>query len=377
MIKWFYKYGFILLLLNTILYSIDLNMDNKPDYKFLADIIFYLVMGLGSVILFINPSQIKDVVFHKSFVFLLLINLLNIIYFIFIEDQYNKESFYFLISKFIQFFLISLAIYHNYDYYRNRFPSLLIYSISFVILLGFFFNLDIFSGTYNGVFWNRNMLASLTGIGFVFLLLGTEYRISKNLKIILFILMILISILTGTRTVFLFIAFALLYKYGFSIRNILYSILGLVLLLSIQHRVLYSDLDRFSQWQEAIYNIKASPWFGYGLLEYDGDLEELSEYKYNEEIYGGAHNAYLSFFIQYGVIFGSLIIFIIIRKSLLLFYRLQYMSHTRIYMCIITITLVASMFETFMTGINEFQTVLFWFSLSFLSYSKFLEDYAD
>jgi len=221
------------------------------------------------------------------------------------------------------------------------------------------------------------MLASLTGIGFVFLLLGTQYRISKNLKIILFILMILISILTGTRTVFVFIAFALLYKYGFSIKNIVYSILGLVLLLSIQHRVLYSDLDRFSQWQEAIYNIKASPWFGYGLLEYDGDLEELSEYKDNEEIYGGAHNAYLSFFIQYGIIFGSLIIFIIIRKTLLSFYRLHYISHTRIYMCIVAITLVASMFETFMTGINEFQTVLFWFSLSFLSYSKFLEDYAD
>ena len=120
MIKWFYKYGFVVLLLNTMLYSINATKDT------LAPIIFYSLMVGGISLLIINPSQIKDVIFHKAFLFLLLINVINIIYFLFLSDGFNQESFQFLMARFVQFSIISLAIYHNYDYYKHRFPSLII-----------------------------------------------------------------------------------------------------------------------------------------------------------------------------------------------------------------------------------------------------------
>ena len=92
MIAWFYKYGFVLLLLNTILYSIpETNITIAPT-------IFYFLMGTGLILLIINPSQIKDVIFHRSFLFLLLINLVNLVYFLFFENEFNQVSFNFLLA---------------------------------------------------------------------------------------------------------------------------------------------------------------------------------------------------------------------------------------------------------------------------------------
>ena len=42
---------------------------------------------------------------------------------------------------------------------------------------------------------------------------------------------------------------------------------------------------------------------------------------------------------------------------------------------IVIYTLIASIYESLLTGINEFHTILFWFSLALLSYSKFKEEY--
>ena len=131
MIAWFYKYGFVLLLLNTILYSI-------PQTNNIAPTIFYFLMGTGLILLIINPSQIKDVIFHRSFLFLLLINLVNLVYFLFFESEFNQDSFNFLLARFMQFSLISLSIYHNYDYYKKKFPSIIIMIIAVVVIIGLF-----------------------------------------------------------------------------------------------------------------------------------------------------------------------------------------------------------------------------------------------
>jgi len=91
-----------------------------------------------------------------------------------------------------------------------------------------------------------------------------------------------------------------------------------------------------------------------------------------------SHNGYLSIFLQYGIIFGFFIILIIMRKSLMLSsYFIRKEQKDNIFLFIVIITLIASMFETLLTGINEFHTILFWFSLSYLSYSKYLQDYED
>ena len=49
----------------------------------------------------------------------------------------------------------------------------------------------------------------------------------------------------------------------------------------------------------------------------------------------------------------------------------------RIYVFMLIYTLIAAMYETLITGINEFQTILFWFSLAILSYTKFKQKDAN
>ena len=92
----------------------------------------------------------------------------------------------------------------------------------------------------------------------------------------------------------------------------------------------------------------------------------------------GAHNGYLSILLQYGIIFGGLVILIIFKKSLEII-RFYYgkNDHNLIYLFLIIYTLIAANFESLITGINEFHTILFWFSLAYLSYSKSLEENAD
>ena len=41
------------------------------------------------------------------------------------------------------------------------------------------------------------------------------------------------------------------------------------------------------------------------------------------------------------------------------------------YLFIVVYTIISAMYESYITGINEFQTILFWHSLAFLSYTHF------
>ena len=380
MIAWFYKYGFVLLLLNTILYSIpETNITIAPT-------IFYFLMGTGLILLIINPSQIKDVIFHRSFLFLLLVSLVNLVYFLFFESEFNQDSLEFLMARFVQFSLISLSIYHNYDYYKKKFSSLIIKVISIIVVLGLFVDPDLLSGRYYGIIWNPNMLASLSVLAFSFVLMKNEKK--TNLDVLLLILFFIVSIATGSRLALLIITVSFIYKFGLSIRNVFYAIIGFILLFLISSIDLNTSFNRFSsqdilndrtdQFNFAVNNLEKEFWFGYGLSEYSGLPSNIDVPEEYQGLLIASHNGYLSIFLQYGIIFGFFIILIIMRKSLMLSsYFIRKEQKDNIFLFIVIITLIASMFETLLTGINEFHTILFWFSLSYLSYSKYLQDYED
>ena len=105
MIKWIYKYGLVVLLLNTILYSIPETMHT------IAPSIFYVLMFLTILFLLINPHHLKEVLFHRSFLFILLINCLNLVYFLFFDDIKNQNSLEYLLARFGQYSLISFSVY--------------------------------------------------------------------------------------------------------------------------------------------------------------------------------------------------------------------------------------------------------------------------
>jgi O-antigen ligase len=209
-----------------------------------------------------------------------------------------------------------------------------------------------------------------------------------TLDVFLLILFFIVSIATGSRLALLGIALVFIFKFGLSFRNIIYALMGLSLLIILSTTNLDTSFNRVSsqsffndrteQFNFAIENLNKKLWFGYGLSEYSGFPEEIEIPEEYEGRLMASHNGYLSIFLQYGLILGFLIILIILRKSfVLLFYYINKKQKDNIFLFIVLLTLIASLFETLITGINEFHTILFWFSLAYLSYSKFSEDYAD
>ena len=83
MIKWLIKYGTVIFLFNTVLLSIEytFNIGNQ---------IFLSLMVIFLFVLLINPKQIKTILFHKAFLFLLILNLINLLYFLLFPFSFSQ-----------------------------------------------------------------------------------------------------------------------------------------------------------------------------------------------------------------------------------------------------------------------------------------------
>ena len=379
MIKWIYKYGLVVLLLNTILYSIPETMHT------IAPSIFYVLMFLTILFLLINPHHLKEVLFHRSFLFILLINCLNLVYFLFFDDIKNQKSLEYLLARFGQYSLISFSVYYNFNYFKTDFQDLLIRIIVFVVIFSLIFNPFIFDDRYSGILWNPNMLASISVIAFSYLLIKNSSK--SNMDYFLLILLFIIAISTGSRLVIIGIVLSFIFKFGFSLRNFMYSIFALFLVLFVVSTDLNTSINRISsqsifndrtlQFQLALESINDKLIKGHGLSNYSGIPEIVLGEEY-DGIIVPAHNGYLSLFIQYGIIFGTFVLFIILWKSFEVFNFFKlYEGHIKFYLFLVIYTLISANVESLITGINEFHTILFWLSLAYLSHSKFLEDYAD
>jgi O-antigen ligase len=312
------------------------------------------------------------------------------LYFIIFDKINDIESIKYLLARTIQFLIISFSIFYHHEYYKDKFFTHIVYSVFLIILLGLFIDPFIFSGRYYGIIWNPNMLASFSTISFGIVFLKQEKL--RNLDYVFLILFLIISLATGSRGALLGIPFAFFLKYGFSVRNIAYGILSIILYLFVVNLALETSInrldlthifsDRTLQLLLAYETFLEKPWFGWGLSKYAFlDLKLAPDYL-PENIKGSiisAHNGYLAILVQYGIIFASLILYIIFKKSfsVLYFFRGSRIGFKAIYSYIIIYALFESLYETMITGINEFHTILFWFSLAMLSYTKILTLDAD
>ena len=376
MIKWLFKYGAVIFLFNSILLSIE-------STYVIGNNIFLALMGIFLFVLLINPKQIKIVLFHKAFLFLLIINLLNLLYFFLFHSISDYEAIKYIMARGIQFSIISTSIYFNYEYYKDRFFHHIVYLIFGIVVVSFFLDPFLFSGRYSGIIWNPNMLAGFTVTTFAILFLNNEKR--TNLDYFILFSLLLSTLASGSRGVLVAIVLVLLLKYGFSLRNIIYGVFSLVITVIILSINLDTSLNRFAeqslfndrtlQYQYAYETLMNKPLFGYGLDKYAYiDISLVPTYL--KGLIMGAHNGYLALLTQYGILFGGIVLGIIFRKSLQAYSFLNNKKgFERVYFFIVIYTLIASVFETYFTGINEFNTILFWFSLAILSYSKFKEEY--
>jgi len=342
-------------------------------------------MSLFALLLFINPKQIKYIIFHQAFAFFLIINALNLLYFILFHGVFEIEAVKYIMARGVLFSVISFSIYFHYDYYKSKFLDHLVSLIFAIVLLSFVLNPFIFSGRYSGIIWNPNMFSSLVVIAFSILFLKNKAK--SNFDYVMLSSFLLMALASGSRGSLVAVILVYLLKYGFSFRNLLYGVIFFLFTIAISSINLDTSLNRFIeqsmfndrilQYEYAILSIKHKLFFGYGLDKYAYIDKSLVPIFLKGKIIG-AHNGYLAILTQYGIIFGGLILYIIFRQSykLISFFR-NSLDYERVYVFIIIYTLIASLYETLITGVNEFQTILFWFALAFLSYSKFNQENAN
>ena len=92
MIKWLFKYGAVIFLFNSILLSIE-------STYVIGNQIFLALMWIFLFVLLINPKQIKTILFHKAFSFLLIINLLNLLYFSLFHSISDYDAIKYLMAR--------------------------------------------------------------------------------------------------------------------------------------------------------------------------------------------------------------------------------------------------------------------------------------
>jgi O-antigen ligase len=229
------------------------------------------------------------------------------------------------------------------------------------------------------------MFSSLVVIAFAILFL--KNKVKSDFDYVMLFSFFLMALVSGSRGSIVAIILVYLLKYGFSFRNLLYGVIAFAFAFTISSINLDTSLNRFVeqsmfndrilQYEYAILSIKHKLFIGYGLDKYAYINRSLVPVFLKGKIIG-AHNGYLAILTQYGIIFGGLMLYIIFQQSykLIAFFR-NSLDYERVYVFIIIYTLIASLYETLLTGINEFQTILFWFALAFLSYSKFNQENAN
>ena len=373
MFNFLVKYGTLIFVLNTILLAIKqtFNIGNQ---------IFISLMILFSFFLFINPKHIKSVLFHKAFSFMLIITVINIFYFLLFHEFNDIEAVKYLLARTVQFSIICFSVYYYYNYYSERFLQHVCWVVLLILLISFISDPFIFSGRYQGIVWNPNALSSFSSIAFAIMLM-TKRRKNK-IQIILMILFLLFSLLTGSRGSIVAIALAYLINYGLSSKNIVYSVLAIFLYLGVSNfqfetsiNRLYSQglfEDRVLQYEYGLKSIVNSPYSGYGLDKYSFIDKKLVPLELKSKIIG-AHNGYLAILTQYGLIFGFFILYIILKKSYrsIIFVNKHKLEEHKIHIYIIIYTLIASLYESLMVGINEFHTILFWYSLAIILFREY------
>tara|TARA_B110000211_G_scaffold73116_1_gene84955 strand:- start:1734 stop:2870 length:1137 start_codon:yes stop_codon:yes gene_type:complete len=375
MIKWLFKYGAVIFLFNSILLSIE-------STYVIGNQIFLALMGIFLFVLLITPKQIKTILFHKAFSFLLIINLLNLLYFFLFHSISDYDAIKYLMARSVQFSIISTSIYFNYEYYKNKFFDHLVYVVFGIVVFGLVINPSLFSGRYSGIIWNPNMFSSLVVTAFSIHFLKYEKRTRFDYFILFILLMSALA--SGSRGSLVAIILVFLLKYGFTLRNMIYGLLALSISLVVLSINLETSINRFAennmfddrilQFEFAYLSVQEKLFTGYGLDKYAYIDKSLVPIYLKDKIIG-AHNGYLAILAQYGIIFGSVILFLIFRKSFQTYsYFKNKKSFERVYLFIILYTFIASIYESLMTGINDFSTILFWFSLSTLSYSMFLKE---
>ena len=360
---------FVVFIFNTILFAVN-------GIGLVSDILFLTVASVTGFVLVIFSKLIKKVLLNKKYLPFLLFNILNLLYYLFFEFG-DLESLKYLLARLTVFSIISLHISYCSTYFKTKFLKNLYNFILALGVISLMFWPITFSTRYYGIFTNPNALGSIMSMGFAIkLLLFYEGRKKDILELLLFFCLVILS---GSRISLFAILVVYIFKFGISLRLI--ATIGFSFVFSYftldffgkesgVNRLISQDIfsNRILAFEYAYKTFKSKWLTGYGLANYAYINQDLISAEH-EGIDIGAHNGYLALLVQYGLFFASSFFMILFTSlfSIISFVKSNwYNKHIQFFSFILIFTLLNGFVETMITGINDFQTCLFWLSFGYL-----------
>lgn len=367
-----------------------------PFQEYLRWILLFLLLFYGFFINYLKNEKIKNLKSGYYFILLFGFMLLSLLW---IQPNILLYSF----SRSLSFILLILSIYFLVNY-KNKKENFKIWgNLSFLLNIFMIINLIMFFwdsgkiGEFQGIYNNKNLLASLSGYS---LAMSIYFKESNTKLFYLFLLSnSFILIATGSRTALIFLSVVLGFYYLRIMFNnlkrkkyliIMFNFLLIFLFLSLfdlnsipaYERLTdtqsYTDggstgFSRSQVWKSALPIIGDKPLlgWGYGSSSYYTYIENTTIHSFWK-----IHNSYINLFMELGFIGVVLLFFLLFssfKKTFLLVKKDWYDEKNISIFLTFIVGLLNGVSESFMFSIGNPMSLPFWISVILISHLYFIE----
>jgi hypothetical protein len=319
------------------------------------------------------------------------LTLIFTVYYIFL-DPLKGESIVYLVTKTLLFIMFALFMALNTDEYKQK----CLKGFAILILLGLIYGS--FSQTVDSEtlrlgfgFMNANSAGTLAAIAFGIILQNKFFR--KIIAIPAMIYLTYVVLLTGSRAALVVYVIAWFFSDLRKVPVYKYLLVAIPLLLLLPYFMSYlGNMDS----NNAVTRLMASITgkenmfrnrehaFGWGLKTFLDELMRghgLARYGWTDPKFSGdnitsnPHNGYLGLGIMMGVVFAAIFIITLFWNCML--YVIDFFKHKkeelRTYLFIVISILIAAFVESYLIGINELMTSLFWCCLANIQFDYYIK----
>ena len=370
------KYGMAFYFGITLLYKLNFII---PMASF--SIFYYLIMSIGLIIMLPKYKGRFVGYYVKYFKYIYIIVGFNLIYLV--VFGFNKESTLYWFAKLASSNLIMFSIISNISFYEKLFYKYFKYVLITLIGIGYLFGAvdEISAGDVNrlGMGFNPNDLGLFAALGVLSIMLFNRAWYKKKVDFVLFAVFCLLTLMSGSKAALLNLVIGVILIYGFNARIFIFALLLILVFLITPQLGYTTSIDRLLSkenvfetrnevFEIGVQTFNDAFWTGHGLDKYGWTDPS---YWPSPELALGPHNTYLSIGIMYGAIFGFIFIFLLLIqlvKAIKIFFKNK-SPFVKFSALMIILCIINGFFESLIVGVNEFITVLFWFSIGVVSFA--------
>lgn len=348
------------------------------EYAYLAaasKYLFYGVLALSVPVCLVNINTIRNGIRMCPY-----IGVLTAIYWLYQFtvgiDTIDTDNIIYLIAKTATFFIMLLSISSNFEFYFKASVKPLGYIITALLVIGYSY--ISYSGGRSYGFYNANAGCAIAAIGVsCFLFQSEKLKWYELMCLLICIFCVVTGHSRNSLAIFLII---ILFRYGISGKMIAAGLAGIIALV-VAANVFEVELESVDR---VVGTIK-----GEVALDREDEREAamwmINQHKFdgngfNSELYGeaalmtnlGAHNGYLSTLQAMGYLFGGLWIVVVVIGCLKLLKIVKYSDlNVRRNIAVVFAILFAAMNESFLPGVNQIVTNLFFVSFTIATICRY------